>query len=275
MYRDAQPETVVPIDALENLRYRREGPLARIVLARPDRLNAIDRRTLDELWAISEEIERDRGVRVALIQAEGRAFCAGADLKSVQGMLAADHWAFAAFIRWWQKVFAAIETLRVPTIAAVHGMALAGGLELTQVCDFVIAAEDAVLGDQHSNFGLLPGGGATARLPRLIGVRRAKELILTGNRWDARTAERCGLVNAVAPAVDLLTVAEQWAATLAERSPRGTQAAKRLIHHGSQVDLASALELEMNTLFSYFTSADVREGLQAFAERRQPVFRDS
>src|SRR3989304_3022056 len=163
----------------ETLRLDREGPIARLVLNRPAQLNAINRQMLEDLSSACESIEGDPSIKVVTLTAEGRAFCAGADLRTVQE-LSPDPQKWEAFTRLWHRAFNRIEALPVPVIAGVHGMALAGGLELTMVADLVIADEAARLGDQHANFGLVAGGGGTQRLPRLIGAWGAQGVMLVG-----------------------------------------------------------------------------------------------
>lgn len=168
--------------------YTPTGGIARVVLNRPAQLNPISPTLLEELARVCDAIEADPSARVATLTAAGRAFCAGAHLKAVEE-LAFDAVRWSAFMRLWHTVFNRIEALRVPMIAGVHGLALAGGLELLLVADLVIADESARLGDQHANFGLVAGGGGTQRLPRVVGARRAKELMMLGGWLSARRAD--------------------------------------------------------------------------------------
>jgi enoyl-CoA hydratase/carnithine racemase len=158
-------------------------------------------------------------------------------------------------------------------IAAINGFALAGGLELVEACDIAIASQEARLGDQHANFGLMPGGGGTQRLPRLVGVRKAKELLFSGDWVSPQEAERIGLVNRVVPAEKLEEAVDEMAKKLAEKSPLATKAMKAAVNRGMQTDLATALELEIGTILHHFTSEDVIEGINAFEEKRKPVFK--
>jgi enoyl-CoA hydratase/carnithine racemase len=168
--------------------------------------------------------------------------------------------------------FTRIERFPHPVIAVVHGFALAGGLELLMTCDLAIAAEDATLGDQHINFGLVPGGGATQRLPRLLGLRKAKELMLLGSRIDGSEAARLGLVNRAVPAAELEAAAEQWARTLGEKSPTALRYMKELLHGADNVPLEVGLDLEIGQFLAYARLDDLREGLTAFKEKRKPRF---
>jgi enoyl-CoA hydratase/carnithine racemase len=157
-------------------------------------------------------------------------------------------------------------------VAAVNGLALAGGLELVLVADLVVADEEARLGDQHANFGLVAGGGGSQRLPRAIGPRRAKELMLLGGWLTARQALEWGLVNRVAAAGQLPAVVGEIASALARLSGSAARTAKALVNRSGDVDLASGLDLEIALVAQHMRSADAREGLAAFAEKRKPVF---
>lgn len=245
--------------------------VARIVLNRPDRLNAISPELLEDLWAVCDAVERDPGVRAATLTGAGRAFSAGADLRAVQA-LAPDPVRWDGFIRLWHRVFNRLEALPVPLIAGVHGLALAGGLELTMVADLVVADAEARLGDQHANFGLVAGGGGSQRLPRLIGARRAKELMYLGGWLTAEQALAWGLVNRVAPAGRVGEVVAELAAELCRKSVSAARTVKTLVHLAGEVDLTSGLEAEIRLAAVHMRTAEAAEGLAAFAEKRTPVF---
>lgn len=257
---------------LANITMEVNDGLAKITLNRPRFLNAIDRQTLIDLDNACAEIEGDREIRVVIISGAGRAFCAGADLAYVKGELV-EPGGFERFIRYWHRVFNRIEDLPTPTIAAIHGYAFAGGLELALCCDMRILADNATIGDQHTNYGLIPGGGNTQRLPRLIGAARAKEVILTGAWLTPAEADRIGLVNQVVPSDGLMAAAEAMAAKLVNKSPLTARVIKGLVNKGLQVDLHSGLEMELLAAAHGMTSEDVAEGLRAFAEKRQPAFK--
>ncbi len=205
------------------------------------------------------------------LTAAGRAFCAGADLIAVRE-LSPDPERWGAFMRLWHRVFDRIEALPVPVIAGVHGLALAGGLELVLVADLVVADETARLGDQHANFGLVAGGGGSQRLPRVIGARRAKELMLLGGWLTAPEALAWGLVNRVVPAGTVTPAVEEMAATLARGSGSANRTVKALVARALDTELAEGLELERRLVAEHMRSADAAEGLRAFAEKRKPVF---
>ncbi len=257
---------------LTTVTYATADGVARIVLNRPGQLNAISPELLDDLDRVCAAIEDDGAVRAATLTAAGRAFCAGADLKAVQATVG-DAARWAAFMRRWHQVFDRIEALPVPVVAGVQGLALAGGLELLLVADLVVMDETARLGDQHANFGLIAGGGGSQRLPRLIGARRAKELMLLGCWVDAAQALAWGLVNRVAPAGRAAAVAEALARELAGKSAAASRTAKRLVDEGLDLTLAEGLALERRLAGEHMRGADAAEGLRAFAEKRAPVFR--
>jgi enoyl-CoA hydratase/carnithine racemase len=255
----------------ETLRLDREGPIARLVLNRPAQLNAINRQMLEDLSSACEAVEGDASIKVVTLAGEGRAFCAGADLRTVQEVSAhPQQW--GEFNRLWHRTFNRIEALPVPVIAGVHGMALAGGIELTMVADLVIAEEDAKLGDQHANFGLVAGGGGSQRLPRLIGLRRAKELMLLGHWLSAREALEWGLINRVVPTGQVREKLNDLAGQLASLSGSANRTVKMLANRGLDLPLAEGLELEIRTVAQHMSSADAREGLSAFVEKRKPKF---
>jgi len=257
---------------LATVRYATGAGIARVVLNRPAQLNAISPTLLEDLDRVCEAIEGDAQVCVVTLTAAGRAFCAGADLKAVKELVPdAERW--SGFMRLWHRVFNRIEALPVPVIAGVHGLALAGGLELILVADLVVMDATARLGDQHANFGLIAGGGGSQRLPRLVGPRRAKELMLLGGWLDADQALAWGLVNKVVPDGHVPAAVEEAARALADKSVGASRTVKRLVAEGLELALAEALELELRLAGEHMRSADAAEGLAAFADKRPPVFR--
>jgi enoyl-CoA hydratase len=251
--------------------YATGGGIARISLDRPAQLNAISPELLEDLDRACALVEGDASVRAVTLTAAGRAFCAGADLRAVRE-LSPDAARWSAFMGLWHRVFDRIEALPVPVIAGVHGLALAGGLELVLVADLVVADETARLGDQHANFGLVAGGGGSQRLPRLIGARRAKELMLLGGWLGATEALAWGLVNRVAPAGTVAAVVEEIAASLAAGSASANRTVKALVNRAFDAELGEGLALERRLVALHMRSADAAEGLRAFAEKRKPVF---
>jgi enoyl-CoA hydratase/carnithine racemase len=251
--------------------YATGGGIARITLNRPAQLNAISPELLEDLDRACALVEGDASVRAVTLTAAGRAFCAGADLRAVRE-LSPDAARWSAFMGLWHRVFDRIEALPVPVIAGVHGLALAGGLELVLVADLVVADETARLGDQHANFGLVAGGGGSQRLPRLIGARRAKELMLLGGWLGAAEALAWGLVNRVAPAGTVAAVVEEIAASLAAGSASANRTVKALVNRAFDAELGEGLALERRLVALHMRSADAAEGLRAFAEKRKPLF---
>jgi enoyl-CoA hydratase/carnithine racemase len=247
------------------------GPVAVLTLNRPDKLNAVNRDVLGMLRRHLDEIEADLAARVVVIRGAGRAFCAGADLDMVSGLVG-DAGAFADFMDEWHITYNRIEAFPLPTIAAVHGVALAGGFELVQVCDLAVAAQDARIGDQHANFGLFPGGGSTQRLPRLVGIRKATWMLLSGEWVDGQTAMDWGIVNEALPADAMFDRAMDMAGVLAQRSPLGSSAIKRALRIGEGRNLADALNLDRPIALQHMASRDARIGLEAFATRAEPQF---
>ena len=253
--------------------FEKEEGAARIILNRPEALNAISSELISELGVAVDDAEKDESIKVIVIAAKGRAFSAGADLKGMRGILSSPY-ELEKFIRSWHRTFNKLEESTKVVICAVQGIALAGGLELVNVCDIVIVSDQAKLGDQHANFGLIPGGGNTQRLPRIVGSRKAKELLLTGDWLSATEAERIGLVNKVVPADKLEeAINEMVDKVIKNKSPLAAKAIKNLVNKGMQVDLYSALELEIQAVLNHFRSEDIAEGIGAFEEKRIPVFK--
>jgi len=255
-----------------NIILEKKNGIARITLNRPKVFNSTDKDTHLELQAALGDIENDEAVRVVVITGTGKAFCSGADLGYVKGVVDKPK-QMAEFLDLFHKTCDIIEKLSKPVIAAVNGIALAGGLELVESCDLAIAAEEARLGDQHASFGFVAAGGGTQRLPRLIGIRKAKELLLTGDWVSAKEAQAIGLVNKVVPADKLEEAVNELAGKLAERSPMASKTIKSLVNRGMQVDLATGLELEKGAVSRHVTTEDMAEGLSAFMEKRKPVFK--
>jgi enoyl-CoA hydratase len=248
-----------------------ENMVALVTVDRPERLNALNTQSLQELLESFERLARDSSVRAIIVTGAGdRAFIAGADIAEMKDKGPSEALAFA---RLGQAVCSAIEAAPQPVIAAINGYALGGGCEIALACDIRLASETAVLGQPEVTLGVPPGWGGTQRLPRVIGPGLARELIYTGRRVGAQEALRIGLVNAVYPPGELLERARALAADIARNAPVAVRLSKEAIRRGLDVDLETGLALEAQAFALAFSTADQREGMSAFLEKRSPEFR--
>ncbi|MCX7966759.1 MAG: enoyl-CoA hydratase/isomerase family protein [Syntrophorhabdaceae bacterium] len=255
----------------ETIILEKEAPVGIIKLNRPP-VNPLSVKSYLELYDAVCELEKDESIGAIIITGSGeKAFAAGLDVKDVMGKSAVETLDFL-----WnapRKAFDKLTSIEKPTIAAVFGLALGGGCEVALCCDLRIAAEDAVIGLPEINLGLIPGSGATQRLPRLIGVTKAKEMLFTGDTINAQEAYRIGLVNKVVPKDKLMEEAMALAKKLASKPRAALGLIKRCVDNGINMDLPSGLTLEMDCFAIAFTSEDGREGINAFVEKRKPVFK--
>lgn len=249
----------------------RDGALW-LTLNRTAALNAITPELVDRLNDALAAAEDDPAVYAVVLTGNGRAFCAGADLKYVRQTAQGDETAVARFLDSVLGIMGRLEKFPKPTIAAINGLALAGGLELVLCCDLVIAARSARLGDAHANFGLLPGGGSSVRLPRKIGPTRAKHLLFTGDFVPAEELVAAGLVNKVVDDAELLGAAGEIVARLRNKSPLVLRRMKALVDDGLEQPVETALRLELLASEVHAHSHDMKEGLAAFEEKREPRF---
>jgi enoyl-CoA hydratase/carnithine racemase len=246
-----------------------EGPIATVRLNRPEKLNAIDPALLEQLESALADLDRNGEVQVVLVAAAGeRAFCVGADVNAWSALDPLGMW--ARWIREGHRVFDRLARLRQPTIAVLNGFTLGGGLELALACDLRIAADNVELGQPEVKLATVPGWAGTQRLPALIGTARAKQLIFSGARIAAATAERWGLVNEVVPRAELTARARALATEIAGNAPIAVQVTKQLIDGGTGAGLVVALESLASGLTA--STADGREGVAAFREKRPPRF---
>lgn len=244
-----------------------------ITLNRPEAMNALTPDVLAGINAGLDAAQADESVRAVILTGNGRAFCAGADLKFVRAQAEEQDGAVDRFLR---QVFATMNRLEgfpMPVIAAVNGLALAGGLELLLCCDLIVAARSARLGDAHANYGLLPGGGGSARLPRKIGPTRAKYLFFTGEMVAAEELVSAGLINIVVDDDELTAATASLAAKIVTKSPVGLRRMKQLLNDGLEQPIDTALRLELLACEVHAQSEDMKEGLAAFEAKRRPVFR--
>lgn len=253
-----------------NVRLELEGPFATVTVDRPKSLNALDTRTLQELEKAVAELSQREQLRGVIITGAGeKAFVAGADIAEMNGMDADKARHFGAL---GQRVMNVIAALPVPVVAAVNGFALGGGCELALACDFIYASENARFGLPEVSLGVLPGFGGTQRLTRLLGRARAKELIFTGDIIDAAKAKQIGLVLDVVPLGILLSHARSALERVAKKGPLAVRLSKEAIDRGADLELADGLTIERELFSDLFASADRREGMKAFLEKRPPVF---
>jgi enoyl-CoA hydratase len=249
-----------------------DNQIATLRLNRPDALNALSRELLSEFTHAVASVERDESIKALVVRGAGRGFCAGADLLFFDRVFD-DLSQLPDYVRALNDAFFALESLPIPTIAVVHGYALAGGMELMMACDMAIVADDARIGDQHANFGLIPGGGSTQRLPRRVGMPRAMELLTTGRWLSGSEAVEWGLALRSASAESLEDELETLLTGLRPKSRTGLELMKSLAKSSQDVPLRDGIALEGATFTHLFaTSPHPREGITAFKEKRQPEF---
>jgi len=248
----------------------REGHLAYLILNRPEVLNAINNELAEDLSAACGALAADPEVWVIIFRGAGeRAFSAGADLKARREMTP-EQWTTQRAL--FRDMFVQLRGIQQPMIAAVHGYALGGGTELAMLADMIIASDDAIFGLTEVSLGIIPGGGGTQNLPRLIGRNRAKELIFSARRIPAAEALRLGLVNRVVPRADLLSTAEALAHEILQNSPYAVRQAKWAVDHGVDLPFEEGLAREHEAYMRAIASEDRREGIAAFNEKRKPNF---
>jgi len=255
----------------ETLKLSREDHIAVLAFNRPEAMNALSTQMARELLAALEELESEREVFAAVLTAEGdKAFCVGADLKERKTM---SHEEMRKQRALFVKAFTAVAQFPKPLAAAVNGFALGGGCEFALGCDFIIASEKAVFGLPEVGLAIIPGGGGTQLLPRVIGRNKAKELIFTGRRVSAREALDLGLANYVVPAGELMEKTREILREITKNGPIALQQAKRAINLGLELDLNTALALEAECYNVCLATEDRNEGLRAFNEKRRPDYK--
>ncbi|HET6908853.1 MAG TPA: enoyl-CoA hydratase-related protein [Mycobacteriales bacterium] len=253
---------------MANVTVTRHDHVTEIELNRPDALNAISSQLARELVDVTNDLASDPQTRAVILTAAGdRAFCVGADLKERNGMSDEEFMAQRILFR---ATFGGVLSLPQPTVAGVHGFALGGGCELALSCDLVVADETAVVGLPEVTIGLVPGGGGTQLALRRLGPGRAADVVLTGRRIPVGEAERLGLVDRVVPAGSARDAALELAAAIAANSPVATRAAKRALRSGWGLDYAAAMDVEDAAWRTATFSADRKEGIAAFNEKRKP-----
>jgi enoyl-CoA hydratase len=247
------------------------GRVGWATLNRPKALNALNDALIDELVAALQRFDRDDAIGAIVITGSEKAFAAGADIAAMKDRSFIDAFKDDFITRNWDKV----RQVRKPLIAAVTGYALGGGCELAMACDLIIAAESARFGQPEIKLGIIPGAGGTQRLPRAVGKAKAMDLVLSGRMMDAQEAERCGLVARVVPAERLHTEALEVATTIASYSLPAVMAAKEAVNRAFESALADGMLFERRLFHALFATADQKEGMAAFLEKRPPRFRHS
>jgi enoyl-CoA hydratase len=253
--------------AYRNILLERRGRVGLITLNRPQALNALNEALMRDVVAAATELDRDQEVGAIVITGSERAFAAGADIKEMATQSYMDMYAADWFAGW-----AELSRVRTPVIAAVAGHALGGGCELAMICDFIIAADTATFGQPEIKLGVIPGIGGSQRLTRAIGKAKAMEMVLTGRTMDAAEAERSGLVARVVPAAELLDDALATAEKIAGMSAPIAMLAKEAVNAAFETTLAEGIRFERRLFHSTFATADQKEGMAAFVEKRAPNF---
>jgi len=256
----------------ENILVDRDPPIAIVTINRPQVLNALNQAVIGELRAAINELNADPAVGAIILTGAGqKAFVAGADISQFNGLASMAE--AAEFARRGQAVLDKIERLPKPVIAAINGYALGGGCELAMACDIRVAADTARLGQPEINLGIIPGYGGTQRLPRLVGRGMAKYLVFSGEHVSAGEAQRIGLVEFVVPAAELMDFARELARKLAAKPPIALRLAKEAINKGLEGNLVQGLSYEANQFGEVFETEDRVEGVNAFLEKRKPVWK--
>ncbi|HLA27114.1 MAG TPA: enoyl-CoA hydratase-related protein [Syntrophales bacterium] len=254
----------------KNILFTVEEGIATITFNRPKAMNAMNSETMSELFDVAGVCKNDENVKVLILTGAGeKAFVAGADISEMQDMRPA---AALSFMEKGNETLRLIETMPKPSIAAVNGYALGGGAEISMACDVRFASENAVFGQPEISLGMMPGWGGTQRLPRLIGMGRAKELIMGGAHIDAKRAFEVGLVNRVLPADQLMAEAKKFAVKLAGLGGFALKMIKQSINFGYDLSLDNAVRLEVECCAQCFSTDDQKEGMKAFLEKRKPGF---
>jgi enoyl-CoA hydratase len=251
----------------ETILVERRGPVVLVTLNRPQALNALNSQLIGELNQALEAYEADTSLACMVLTGSEKAFAAGADIKEMQAKSYMDTY-MGDFIGKWER----ISTTRKPVIAAVAGFALGGGCEMAMMCDFIIAADTAKFGQPEIKLGVMPGAGGTQRLTRFVGKSKAMEMCLTGRMMDAAEAERAGLVSRVVPAADLIAEAIKAAEAIAGLSMPIVMMTKESVNRSYETTLAEGVRFERRVFHAMFSTADQKEGMAAFAEKRKAKF---
>jgi len=255
--------------AYQNIEVRTEGGKVGIVtLNRPKALNALNGALMDELGQALKAFDADEAIGCMIITGSEKAFAAGADISAMAQLNFTDVYKEDFITRNWET----IRSIRKPVIAAVSGFALGGGCELAMMCDFIIAAENAKFGQPEIKIGIIPGAGGTQRLPRAIGKAKAMDLVLTGRMMDAQEAERAGLVSRVVPLANMMDEALGAALMICGYGQLSVMAAKESVNRAFESGLSDGVMFERRIFHALFATADQKEGMDAFLNKRAPQF---
>ncbi|WP_100331778.1 enoyl-CoA hydratase [Bacillus xiapuensis] len=249
--------------------WERKGRIAEMTIQHPP-ANALSKALIAEIDEALNDIEKDPDVRVAIISGEGRFFSAGADIKEFTSIETKER--FAELAAYGQRIFERVERFPKPVIAAIHGAALGGGLELAMSCHIRLVTENAKLGLPELSLGLVPGFAGSQRLPRYVGMAKAAEMLLTSEPVSGTEAVQWGLANRAYPEEELLPKARELAAKIAEKSPVSTKAALELLNYSKHAEYYEGVRKEAESFGTVFSSEDAKEGIQAFLEKRRPEF---
>jgi enoyl-CoA hydratase len=256
------------MESFQSISLALEKPLATIRINRPDAMNALNSLVARELVRCLSDLEADDSVRCVILTGNDKAFCAGADVREMAKLSAAEMASSDHLKPLWERT----ANFQKPLIAALSGYALGGGLELAMCCDIIVASEGTRLGQPEINIGIIPGGGGTQRLPRAVGKHKAMEMILTGAMISAEEARGLGLVNRVVPPGKYLEEATKLALEIASKAPVAVRSAKRAVLASQELSLSKSLELELDLFHELFATEDQKEGMSAFLEKRKPNF---
>ena len=256
--------------AYDNIIVDTKGPVGIITLNRPKAMNALNSAIVGEIGRALDAFEADEAIGCIVITGSEKAFAAGADIKEMQSKSYIDAYLQNFITDGWER----ITSCRKPVIAAVAGFALGGGCEMAMMCDFIIAGDTAKFGQPEITIGVIPGAGGTQRLPRAVGKSKAMEMVLTGRMMGAEEAERAGLVSRIVPAGDLIDEAVKTAKAIASLSRPAVMMAKESLNRAYESSLAEGVLFERRTFHAAFATADQKEGMAAFIEKRQPKWKN-
>lgn len=254
---------------MEFLSWNVDEGVAIATIQRPP-ANALSRSLIQEVDEMISAIEEDDSIRVILLHGEGRFFSAGADIKEFKEVASGKE--FSILAQSGQQVFERLETFSKPVIAAIHGAALGGGLELAMACHIRYVAADAKLGLPELQLGLIPGFAGTQRLPRYVGMAKAAEMLFTSEPISGEEAVQAGLANKAFPVEELLPKSLEIAKKIAQKSPVALKAAIDMLQYSKHQSFVDGVKAEANSFGAVFDSLDAKEGIQAFIEKRHPVF---